>query len=237
MGLNALAADAASVHADGGEAEGKVLGGTDRTGRGERRTVVRSLVVVVVVSGLVLGACSNDPTASEEYRELEQQVSDLQAELADVTGERDQLLAADEADEARLATVTSFMELRNDVATDPSAYGTEAEVLDLLSEGAAPGAVMDDEAYGAIELREAWRRTLYGGNVDAVTTEWRSWVCNDGRMSGSLWTWEGTNFVGEPFSLVGINLNTYDDEGRQETTKVIWPYPHEHVYEEFGVGP
>jgi len=198
---------------------------------------VRSLVVVFVVLGVVLGACSNDPTASEEYQELEQQVSDLEDELADVTAERDRLLASDDADKARLATVTSFTELRNDVATDPSAYGTEDEVLDLLSQGAAPGAVMDDEAYGSVELREAWRRTLFGGSVDAVTTEWRSWVCNDGRMGGSLWTWEGANFVGEPFSLVGINLNTYDEEGLLEVSTVIWPYPHERVYEEFGVGP
>ena len=198
---------------------------------------MRRVVVGLCVLGLLAVSCSSDPANSEEYQALEQQVVELEAELANLRAERDQLAAADEADKARLEKVTSFMELRVAVATDPSAYGTEEEALDLLSEGATSGAVMDDEAYGAIGLREAWRRTLFAGNVDAVTTEWRSWVCNDGRMGGSLWTWEGANFAGKPFSLVGINLNNYNDQGLLEVSTVIWPYPHEHVYEEFGVGP
>lgn len=203
----------------------------------ERGVVMRLRIAGVVVLGLLMVGCAGDPTTSDEYVSLEKEVADLERQLAEMTAERDQLLAETEADSSRFETVQTFTELRNDVATDPSAYGTEDEVLALLSDGAAPGAVMADEAYGSVPLKEAWRRTLFAGNVDAVTTEWRSWICSDGRLGGSLWTWEGSNFVGDQFSLVGINLNEYDDEGRMEVSTVIWPYPNEYVYEEFGVGP
>ena len=204
-----------------------------------RRFAFLAAVLLLVVA-LAVSGCSSGTSASDGYEEpqsasadLAEQVEALQSELAAVTAERDQLLAEREADDARYETVRAFTELRNRVASDPAAFGTEEEVLDLLSDGASPGAEMDDEAFGSVSLRTAWRNTLFGGNVDAVTTEWRSWVCSDGRLGGSLWTWEGTNQAGEPFSLIGINLNSYDDEGRLTVSKVIWPYPHEYVFDEF----
>ena len=48
----------------------------------------------------------------------------------------------------------------------------------MLSEGATTDAVMHDEAWGSLPLKEAWRRTLFAGQVDAVTTEWRTWTCS-----------------------------------------------------------
>lgn len=193
----------------------------------------------VVVSALTAG-CSADPIASDDYQELraeatslEQQVAALKNQLATLTVERDQLVAEREADAARYATVQEFTELRNNVAGDPAAYGTEDQVLDLLSSGAATDAVMVDEVYGTFPLRRAWRNTLFGTRVDAVTSEWRSWICSDGRLGGSLWTWEGSNYIGEPFSLIGINLNQYDDEGLLTESRVIWPYPWDYVVDEF----
>jgi hypothetical protein len=207
--------------------------------------VLRRLVpIAIVVTISFAGACSSsDPTTSEEYGDLEadltaleSQLEDSEAALIQVTAQRDALIAENDANVTRFETVQAQVELRNAVATDPSSFGTEQEVLDMLSEGATPEAVMLDEAWGSVPLKEAWRRTLFAGQVEAVTKEWRTWICSDGRTSGSLWTWEGTNIVGAPFSLVGINLNEYNDEGRFELSTVIWPYAHEYVYEEFGTG-
>ncbi len=205
-----------------------------------KRTVVASIAVFALV---VAGCSSSDPTTSEEYGDLEADLAALELQLEDVetvliqvTTQRDALIAENDADVARFETVQAQVELRNAVATDPSSFGTEQEVLDMLSEGATPDAVMLDEAWGSVPLMDAWRRTLFAGQVDAVTTEWRAWTCSDGRTSGSLWTWEGSNYVGEPFNLVGMNLNEYNDEGRLELSTVIWPYAHEYVYEEFGTG-
>jgi hypothetical protein len=220
-----------------GERDGVIV---DETGGLMKRTIVAIVAVLLLV---VAGCSSSDPTTSEEYGDLEadltaleSQLEDAEAALIQVTAQRDALIAENDANVTRFETVQEQVEFRNAVATDPSSFGTEQEVLDMLSEGATPGAVMLDEAWGSVPLKEAWRRTLFAGQVDAVTTEWRAWICSDGRTSGSLWTWEGTNVVGAPFSLVGINLNEYNDEGRLELSTVIWPYAHEYVYEEFGTG-
>ena len=45
---------------------------------------MRRLIAGLAALGLMLVACSGDPTASEEYQELE-------AQLAEVTAERDEL--------------------------------------------------------------------------------------------------------------------------------------------------
>jgi hypothetical protein len=207
--------------------------------------VLRRLVpIAIVVTISLAGACSSsDSTTSEEYGDLEadlttleSQLEDAEAALIQVTAQRDALIAENDANVTRFETVQAQAELRNTVATDPSSFGTEQEVLDMLSEGATPDAVMLDEAWGSVPLKEAWRRTLFAEQLDAATTNWRAWNCSDGRTAVSLWAWEGTNIIGEPFSLVGINLNEYKDEGRLELSTVIWRYPHEYVYEEFETG-
>lgn len=61
---------------------------------------MRRLIVTLMAFGLILGACSSDPTTSEEYLDLEQelttaqgQIDDVESQLAAVTAERDELLA------------------------------------------------------------------------------------------------------------------------------------------------
>ena len=52
---------------------------------------MKRVVPGLVVVGLLVSGCSSDPTASEEYEELEDQLAAAQQQLAEVTVERDDL--------------------------------------------------------------------------------------------------------------------------------------------------
>lgn len=47
-----------------------------------------------------------------------------------------------------------------DIIADPSAFGTKAEVLDLLETLAVPGIVLGDDAFGSVGWRTGWNNTL-----------------------------------------------------------------------------
>lgn len=179
---------------------------------------------------LGIAACSSDPTVTNEYQQLEEQ-------LADVTAERDLLLADKATAEERFTRTSATIDSIGDIVSDPASFGTEDEVLALLGEYYAPGAKTHDLAYGEIDVIAGWRNTLFGGQVDAVTAEWHNWVCADGSQGGSLWTWQGTNFAGEPFELIGVALAEFDREGLNTGDTVIWPYPDEYVWDQFGLSP
>jgi len=53
--------------------------------------MMRRLIAGLAVLGLVLTGCSSDPTASDEYVTLEQELAQTEAELVEVTAERDAL--------------------------------------------------------------------------------------------------------------------------------------------------
>lgn len=53
--------------------------------------MMRRLIVLSAVLCLVLAACSSDPTASDEYVALEQELAQTEVELGQVTAERDAL--------------------------------------------------------------------------------------------------------------------------------------------------
>lgn len=57
-----------------------------------------------------------------------------------------------------------------------------------------------------------------------------------GWKDGALWTWSGTNLVGEPFELIGIAINEYDEMGLETRQFDTYPYPGEYVEAAFG-GP
>jgi len=215
--------------------------------------VVTGLVLVVAVA-----ACSGDVTDSIEYQQLEERLVSAEADLADtatrlaeVTAERDALAAAPteeepdpddpsdvcaEAAAARHAKTQATIDRVIEITADPAAYGTEAEVLDLLDTLAAPGTLYRDEAFGgAIGWRPGWRNTLYG-DLDATVTTWQRWISDDGSSAGALWTWSGTAENGEPFDLIGINLNTYDEEGLVTSATVYYPYESSYVQEVFANG-
>lgn len=50
---------------------------------------MKRLLTVVVVSGLAVTACSDDPTSSEEYQELELQLVAAEQRIDDIAAERD----------------------------------------------------------------------------------------------------------------------------------------------------
>jgi hypothetical protein len=192
-------------------------------------------ILLVITFGVA--ACSSDPTSSDEYQELADQLALSEQELSAVSSQRDSLLADKERAERRFELSNETIDAVGEIVSDPSAFGTEDEVLELLSRYFAPGATTHDLAYGEIETIAGWRNTLFGGQVDAVTTEWHNWVCEDGSQGGSLWTWEGTNFLGQPFELIGVSIQRFNDEGLGTGNTVMWPYPDEYVWQAFGARP
>ena len=76
-----------------------------------RRRFVPFVVALLLVTA---GCSSNDPTASDEYAELEQELAQSEAQLAEVTAERDALVAEAE---------TAIGAVPDDVAALTEAFG------------------------------------------------------------------------------------------------------------------
>lgn len=210
-----------------------------------KRTIVASIAVFAL---LVAGCSSSSPTESEEYQALEQDLADanqqlaeatqelVQAEtqLAEVAAERDVLIADASAGAARSEKSVANAERVATIIDDPDAVGTQEEVLDEMMTMAIPEAVMDDTAFGPVPIRQAWSNTLWGS--DATIKTWVRWMCDDGSQAGSLWTWAGESQSGEPFELIGVNLDEFDDEGRVTYSLVDWPYDGTYVRESYASG-
>ncbi|MBE0688482.1 MAG: hypothetical protein IH585_21010 [Anaerolineaceae bacterium] len=184
-------------------------------------------VITVALALLVAGCSSVDPTTSEEFQALESQLAAAQQQLADVIVERDAL--ADEAltAAARHDKVLANQEKVAEIIANPDSFGTKEEVLDLLMTYTVPGAVCDDVAFGAVDMRSSWRNTIFGLAADIET--WATWTAEDGSMAGSLWIWAGTASNGEPFELIGVNTDFYDDNGLVTHSLVQWPYKNDYV--------
>jgi hypothetical protein len=192
---------------------------------------MRRLIVLLAGLSLILAGCSSDPTASEEYQELEQQLADTSRELADVTAERDALAATASAPSERHDKALDNQEAVEDILHNPESYGSEEEVVELLATYATEDAVMDDAVFGAAPIMTAWRETLYGGAMDAEIENYYRWLSEDGSQGGILWIWRGTNLAGNPFELAGISLNEYDEDGLLTYSYVVYPHPDEYVNE------
>mgnify|MGYP001816693010 CR=1 FL=1 len=187
----------------------------------------RAIVAAVAILALIAAGCSTDATATDEYQALEQELASTIAELDAVTFERDALVAEDEKATARYEKAKANQDVLLSVIEDPTAFGTEEEVLDLLDAMATPDVVSGDLAFGGTSTgiwRTGWRNTLFN-DTDAVIHTWRSWLAEDGSVGGSLWSWIGTAGNGEPFSLEGLELSRFNDEGLY--TEVIMLYPYE----------
>lgn len=197
----------------------------------EARKGMRRLIAVVAVLGLLLVACSSDPTTSEEYQELEQQLADTEQSLADVTAERDSLAATAGESSARYEKSLATQEAVDDILNNPESYGSEEEVVELLATYATEDAWMDDDVFGAVPIKNAWYYTLYGGTMDSEIDNYYRWLSDDGSQGGFLWLWHGTNQAGNPFELPGINLDEYDENGLLAYSYVVYPYPDDYVRE------
>jgi hypothetical protein len=192
---------------------------------------MRRLMAVLAVLGLLVAACSSDPTGSEEYQELEQKLADTEQALAEVTAERDALAATASGVSERHDKALANQEAVEDILHNPETYGSEEEVVELLATYATEDAVMDDAVFGAAPILTAWRETLHGGAMDAEIENYYRWLSEDGSQGGVLWIWRGTNLAGNPFELAGISLNEYDENGLLTYSYVVYPYPDDYVNE------
>jgi len=209
-----------------------------------RRQLLRVLVVVALF--VVMSGCSSsDPAISDEYQALEQELADTEQELVQaearvvaISAERDALAQPATLDERHNKAETT-QELLIAIIDDPSSFGTEEEVLDLLDELAVPLAHYEDTAWPLMrEVREgdwrtSWRNTLFNDIPSTVTT-WRTWLSEDGSTGGSLFTWEGTGLTGELFWLPGIELSEFNEEGLYTETIVYYPYANAEVHRIIG---
>ncbi len=118
------------------------------------------------------------------------------------------------------------------ILDDPAAVGDEDAVVAALAELATPDAEMEDDAFHeSVGISDAWANTLYAGAMDARIDVRHRWISDDGSMSGGLWIWHGTNALGNPFELIGVQVDTHDDEGRITHELVVYPYPDDYVAE------
>ncbi len=180
---------------------------------------VRAWAAVAVGVALAASGC----TSSGE-------TEDLEAQLAQVSAERDALQAQVDAVAARYEKTQATKAAVETILADQDSYGTVPEVADLLASYATPDAVMDDDVFGAIGYRQAWYSTL-GGDLDARIDTIQQWVDADGSEAGALWVWRGVNGGGHPFELIGISVISYDDDGLVTNEWVAYPYPDAFVVE------
>lgn len=182
-----------------------------------RRSAMALLALV-----LLTGACGDDDGSGDQ--------------LAEVIAERDALQARLDAAEQRHDRSAASQQAVAEIIADPSAFGTEDEVLDLLDQYAeSPSIGYVDDALGATTWRIGWRDTLFSG-VDANLETWVVWLADDGSTGGSLWSWNGTAANGEPFSLSGIVLEEFNDEGLYEALTVYYPMEGDEVRRAFDEG-
>lgn len=191
--------------------------------------------IMLVALAVLAASCAGDVTDSDEYRAIEQELAATQAQVDDLTAEQSELEAPATATTTRSDKAKATQETAMAIIADPAAFGTEDEVLDLLDELAAPGTVYGDAAFGSIDYRTGWRNTLFA-QVDATIRTWTSWLSDDGSVGGSLWTWSGTARNGEPFDLQGIEISTYDEDGRYTSITVYYPYEDAEVQRIFAEG-
>jgi hypothetical protein len=225
------------VYLDSGDA----VGHERSLGPEEGDMMNRIVIFGVALLLLVAGCSSSDPTASDEYAALEQELAQTNQELAqaetqltEVAAERDELAYQVSASANRSEKTTATVETIAEIVDDPDSFGTKSEVLDLLMTMMTDDAVMDDTAFGDVPMRSAWSNTLWGSsaNIETMVT----WVCNDGSQSGSLWKWSGEARNGEPFELIGVNLDEYNDEGKVTYSLVDWPYEGSYVRDALSKG-
>jgi hypothetical protein len=188
------------------------------------RSTIRMLATATVLAAFV-GA--GQVGASDESSDLRSEMARLQAELGNVTAERDALFEEATARVERHQRSSAAQQMIIDIIANPAAFGGEDEVLDLLDDLAVPDATMDDVALGIADWRDAWQGTLFGAQADIQT--WAKWLAEDGSIGGSLWTWSGDALNGAPFTLPGVDVSRYDDNGRTISVVVYWPYEEAEV--------
>jgi steroid delta-isomerase-like uncharacterized protein len=168
----------------------------------------------VAVTFVVVGCTSSDPTASDEYAAIEQDLieaqdllADVESDLAETTAERDALAAQVAAVETVIAQVEA-----NEKAHFEAIM---AEDLEAMMATYTDDAVFVDETFGDwVEGTEALTRfndvVLTMTDPDA-TEILDSYVSADGSRATSVWSWIGTSYFGNPFDLPMVLVHEYRD--------------------------
>ena len=139
-----------------------------------------------MVVGLLVSGCSSDPTASEEYEELEGQLAAAQQQLADVTVERDDLAGQLAAELDRPFDLEAFASAQGSGDADQiRAFYTEdavmmpfGHILATLSDHPMPeywdvgGPDMDREAAEHEGATFEFLDVAQNGNMVVTTGQW-----------------------------------------------------------------
>jgi hypothetical protein len=172
-----------------------------------RKRVVSAAIALVLVMG---GCSSSDPTTSDEYAALEQELAQANEDLAeaevlltDAAAEHDAVVALNETIAAVEANETANIEafLSKDV--------------DALMDTFTDDVVFVDETYGDyVEGKDAYTRmnAIVMEFTDPEETEVLDhFISEDGTRAASTWEWVGINYWGNPFSLPHSIINEYRD--------------------------
>jgi hypothetical protein len=220
------------VYSDSGEAVGHKRDLGPKGGDLMNRIAFVGVALVL----LVVGCSSSDPTASDEYAALEQELvqtnqelAQAETQLAEVTAERDALASLEHQPSGRHDKAVATLDGIVAILDDPAAFGAEEDVVDLIATHATADALMDDDVFGPANYRSGFYNTLYGGAIDAQIDVYHAWVSDDGGSGGALWVWHGTNAAGNPFELPGLSVITFNDDGIVSYEFVTYPYSDEYV--------
>lgn len=180
-----------------------------------------AIVALLLMLGVVTPACGSESDDA------------VRQQLDEVTAERDSLQARIDASSERYEKTAAVTAAIRAVLDNPNEFGTEDEVVDLLATYATPDALVEDDAFGSVGIRQAWYNTLYGNVVDAEIEVRHQWISDDGLQSGWLWVWKGKNLRGNDFELIGVAIDSHDEEGLVTHELVIYPYDDAYVMAAF----
>lgn len=183
------------------------------------RTAFTTTVAVLLLS--TAGCAQSEPTDAVEEQ------------LAAVTAERDALLDTASRQQERHDRALATLDEVNAMLNDPESVGSEEEIIDAIASHSTETAKMDDDVFGAVNYRNGFYNTLYGGAADARIDSYHWWVSDDGSQGGVLWIWYGTNLAGNPFELSGLSRIEFAEDGRIEYELVTYPYTDSYVKNAF----
>jgi hypothetical protein len=190
-----------------------------------RSTTIFQAAAVLLLLALIGVSCSSGSNETAEQLQVVEQ------QLAEVTAERDVLQAQIDRQTDRYDKSTAVRLAVRDILDNPETYGTEAEVVELLASYATPDAVMQDDTFDAwVDMRTSWQNTLYRGAMDATIEQLHEWMSDDGSQSSSLWIWKGKNQSGNDFELIGVAIDSHNEEGLITHETVLYPYPDSYVW-------
>jgi hypothetical protein len=172
-----------------------------------RKRVVSAGIALVLVTG---GCSSSDPTTSDEYAALEQELAQANEDLAEA-----EVLLADAATESDAAVAMPEIIAEVEANETANIEAFLSKDLDALMDTFTDDVVFVDETYGDyVEGKDAYTK------MNAIVMEFTDpegtevldhFISEDGTRAASTWEWVGINYWGNPFSLPHSIINEYRD--------------------------